>query len=112
MANKIVVVVRGGLVESIYSNDPELEVTLLDVDNMEAEEDLTNSQIDKIIESESKDLQPIIFWYTHPNSSDFAEFMGMSEIQVTENFIKDMERLEEPKTNLLQSEIFNRFQQA
>ena len=86
MASKIVVVVRGGLVESIHSNDPELEVTLLDVDNMEAEADLTESQIDKVIENEIVGLHSNMFWYTHPSSSDLE---SISEIQVTENYIED-----------------------
>lgn len=35
--NRVVIHVEGGVVQEVYSNDPDIDIELIDFDNMEAE---------------------------------------------------------------------------
>lgn len=60
MENRIIVVVRGGLVQAIYASNPhDVNVDVLDYDNMQAEDDPDEIQRMKNLEIETESLTAI-----------------------------------------------------
>ncbi|MFA5715970.1 MAG: hypothetical protein WC998_09530 [Candidatus Paceibacterota bacterium] len=54
--NKIVIVVDGGVVVNVYSNDADVDCTILDCDNMKERDGFTDDTIDGIITNEVREL--------------------------------------------------------
>jgi hypothetical protein len=44
MKTKLTIIVDGGNVQGVYSNDPDIEVTLIDHDNLREEHDRTERE--------------------------------------------------------------------
>jgi hypothetical protein len=60
MENRIIVVVRGGLVQAVYASNPhDVDVDVLDYDNMAAEDDPDEIQRMKSLEIETDSLTAI-----------------------------------------------------
>jgi len=53
---KILIVVKGGIVQSIYSTDERIQFDILDFDN----EELDNDEEKEVLNLRSKDLFPIL----------------------------------------------------
>jgi hypothetical protein len=54
--SKVLIIVSGGVVQSIYSSNPQLQFDILDFDNEELE---NGYEEEKILESRSEGLVPI-----------------------------------------------------
>jgi hypothetical protein len=60
MENRIIVVVRGGLVQAIYASKPhDVNIDVLDYDNMQVEDDPDEIQRMKTLEIETESLTAI-----------------------------------------------------
>ncbi|MEN6319766.1 MAG: hypothetical protein ABFD82_13540 [Syntrophaceae bacterium] len=60
MENRIIVVVRGGLVQAIYTNNPhDVDIDVLDYDNMEVEDNPDELQRMANLEKETESLTAI-----------------------------------------------------
>lgn len=58
MKNKVMVFVRGGNVEGIYSNQKDTDVSIFDVDNLKAE-GKTSTEIENMFEKEVEGLEVV-----------------------------------------------------
>ena len=60
MKNRIIVVVRGGLVQAIYASNPhDVDIDVLDYDNMESEDNQDELQRMANLEKETESLTAI-----------------------------------------------------
>lgn len=59
-SKNIVVVVRGGMVEEVFSNDENVSITVIDVDSYKHEEGLSSKEVEKIISEQTKGLSKVI----------------------------------------------------
>ena len=59
-SKNIVVVVRGGMVEEVFSNDKNVSITVIDVDSHKDEEGLSSKEVEKIISEQTKGLSKVI----------------------------------------------------
>lgn len=60
MKKQILVTIKGGMVQSVYSNDNDVSVTIIDIDIKKDIEGLSNQEVSDFIKKETKNLTQII----------------------------------------------------
>lgn len=56
----IVIIIKGGMVQEVYSNDKNVSVSVIDVDVKKECDGLTSTEVDKMIITETNGLTKII----------------------------------------------------
>lgn len=59
-SKNIVVVVRGGMIEEVFSNDENVSITVIDADIHKQENGLSSNEINKLIAKETIGLTKVI----------------------------------------------------
>lgn len=59
-SKNIVVVMKGGFVSEVYSNDENISLTFIDVDVKKDCEGMTNQEVQKLITSETEGLKKVL----------------------------------------------------